>query len=298
LRQTRAREEKAVRTSITLNWFVLLLVAVGGLACEGEVGVVEEEPELTADGDPEPEDGDTRSTYASLPVGATVHVCNVSSGVNIRTGPSTKYMVIVTLSKGTDAKTLARSRSWYKLEVGSKSGWAYGDYLCAGGDIDPKPPGGGFGVSRDGIINTAAAFVKFSYWWGGARLKAGSKEYGKCHSATTSGHSGPYGADCSGYVAKVWQLPEAMPFEENKHPFSTYSFKNQSNHWKSIARGDAKRADAMVYNSNGAGHIFIYESGNPWGQAWTYEARGCSYGIVHNLRTISSSYAARRRSGV
>ncbi len=59
-----------------------------------------------------------------------------------------------------------------------------------------------------------------------------------------------------------------------------------------------KRADAMVYRSGSGGHVLIYEKGDVWGSAWTYEARGCSYGVVHNLRSVSSSYRARRRSGI
>lgn len=34
---------------------------------------------------------------------------------------------------------------------------------------------------------------------------------------------------------------------------------------------------------------------DPWGSMVTYEARGCSYGIVHNWRTCSSDYVAARR---
>ena len=30
---------------------------------------------------------------------------------------------------------------------------------------------------------------------------------------------------------------------------------------------------------------------------WAYEAKGCSYGIVHDLRTTSSAYRAIRRTG-
>ena len=157
---------------------------------------------------------------------------------------------------------------------------------------------GKINVSRDGIINASKAFVGYSYWWGGARFKVGGTSYGKCHSPTYGGHSGSYGADCSGFAGKVWQLPNAMPFDTNKHPYSTYHFKNQSNYWSSISRGSTKRADALVYNSGGSGHIVIFEKGDAWGQAWTYEARGCSYGVVHNLRSLSSSYVARQRKGI
>jgi hypothetical protein len=49
-----------------------------------------------------------------------------------------------------------------------------------------------------------------------------------------------------------------------------------------------------VYNTNGAGHTFLYESGDGWGSMWAYECKGCSYGCVHNLRTATTTYHAIR----
>ena len=163
----------------------------------------------------------------------------------------------------------------------------------------PTNPGGsGINVSQNGIINASKAFVGFSYWWGGAAFKVGSRDYGRCISSTYGGHRGTYGGDCSGFAGKVWQLPNAMPFEQNRHPYSTYHFKNQRNYWNAISRNSTRRADAMVYNNGSHGHIIIFESGNAWGQSWVYEAKGCSYGVVHNLRSVSSSYQSRRRHGL
>jgi cell wall-associated NlpC family hydrolase len=246
-------------------------------------------------------------TANDLPIAATIKVCRVYVGLNFRTGPSTSYHILKVLAGGHKGTSLARKGEWYKWNVDGQVGWSHGYYLCLAGNEAPAPAPvahetssgtAGIDVSRDGIINACKAFLHFSYWWGGARFKVGSNDHGKCYSSTYSGHSGSYGADCSGYAGKVWQLPEAMPFDHNLHPFSTYHFYNQSNHWSHISRGDAQRADAMVYNSGGSGHIFIYESGDRWGQAWTYESRGCSVGVVHNIRTIYSEYRARHRSGV
>ena len=65
-----------------------------------------------------------------------------------------------------------------------------------------------------------------------------------------------------------------------------------------VSRGSVIIADALVYNTNGAGHIFLYESGDGWGSMWTYEARGCSTGIVHNIRTAPTTYKAISRAGL
>lgn len=357
-------------------------LALGVAACTAEIGGYQDETGPTLQADPDEGEGEEFSTFTNynLPLNSWVKVCKVNYGVNNRSGAGTGYMVLRVLTKGTMARTLARSGNWYRLQIQSKVGWSYGRYLCPAGSPQPPPPpqpgqGGSSGchsgskfswsycssscpcgvgegdcdrdseckpglkckhdvgssygttntvdvclkpsssppkpskpappsgsskinLSRDGIINASKAFVGFSYWWGGARFKVGGKDYGKCHSPTYGGHSGSYGGDCSGFAGKVWQLPNAMPFDANKHPYSTYHFKNQRNYWSSLSRSSARRADALVYNSGGSGHIVIYEKGDAWGQAWTYEARGCSYGVVHNLRSISSKYVARKRNGI
>jgi hypothetical protein len=153
-------------------------------------------------------------------------------------------------------------------------------------------------LSRDSTLSIAEASVGYTYWWGHGSLggEATGTCTGSCPSCT---HTGAHGADCSGFVGKAWMLPEAMPIVgDDSHPFSTYNFKYQSTHWSSIARSDVERGDAMVENQNGAGHIFLYEKDDPWGSMWTYEARGCAYGIVHNIRTASSIFTAIRRDGL
>lgn len=299
------------REAVGLTLAVLLLAAAG---CTGEAGVHEDPAAQLPRADPEPDEADyTTQTHYNLPVGATVEVCRVSYGLNNRSGPGTKYMVLRVLGRGTLASITRRSGNWARLEISGRVGWSYGKYLCVVSAPSPAPtPGpapapapapGVFDATRDGIINTAAAFVGFSYWWGGARFPAPwddpqSKGKGTCTSSTYGGHSGSHGADCSGFVGKVWHLSAALPFDANKHPYSTHSFYHGTNHWSRISRSSARRADALVYRSGGKGHVVIYHKGDPWGSVWTFEARGCAYGVRHNLRTLSSSYRARRRHGV
>ena len=147
-------------------------------------------------------------------------------------------------------------------------------------------------------MSRAASGVGFSYWWGGGRwtTDAGA-DPGTCYAADFNEHRGPWGADCSGFVAKVWQVPGPIALETQSHPYSTWNFYNEEREWRRIDRGNVRRGDAMVYRADGGGHIFLYERGDAWGQMWTYEARSCDAGIVHNLRTASSSYRAIRRAG-
>jgi hypothetical protein len=172
----------------------------------------------------------------------------------------------------------------------------------SGGGGSTPPPSGGGSSTIDNAIAKAKAGVGFSYWWGHGRWSLSgptASTKGSCSGSCPScSHSGSYGADCSGYVGKIWGVPSSNTDVTNdSHPYSTVNFNTNTSLWSTVSRGSVKRGDAMVYNSGGAGHIFLYESGDGWGSMWAYEAKGCSYGIVHNLRTAGSTYHAIRRAG-
>lgn len=160
-------------------------------------------------------------------------------------------------------------------------------------------------MSRDEIICLSQSGVGFSYWWGhGAWCDNGCAPDFSCAAGSCSGscpscdHSGSYGADCSGFVAKVWQVPSPSAISDDTHPYSTQDFRCTTAYWSEIDKSVIEAADALTYRDGcpgSSGHVLIFESGDPWGSAWTYEARGCSTGIVHNNRTVSSSYIAIRR---
>jgi hypothetical protein len=99
-------------------------------------------------------------------------------------------------------------------------------------------------------------------------------------------------------VAKVWGIPSNnTDTTVDSHPYGTIHMVGSGSNWATVSRSSIQKGDAMVYNQNGAGHVFIYESGDAWGSVWAYEARGCSYGIVHNLRTVTSAYKGIKRAG-
>lgn len=156
--------------------------------------------------------------------------------------------------------------------------------------------------ARTAAMARAEAGVGFSYWWGHGRLlpdgpttaTAGSCA-GNCPSCT---HGGSYGADCSGYVGKVWQVPGSnADLAVDSHPYNTKAFVADSALWTTVPRSSLLVADALVYNTNGEGHVFLYSSGDGWGSIDAYECKGCSYGCVHGLRSASSAYHGIRRAG-
>jgi hypothetical protein len=113
-----------------------------------------------------------------------------------------------------------------------------------------------------------------------------------------------YGADCSGFVAKAWMVPGSnSTLSSDSHPYSTGDFRNTTGggQWSRVDRGSVHRGDALVYNDGSAGHVFLYESADPWGSMWAYEAPGCASGggrIRHGLRTASSAFVGIRRAGL
>ena len=227
-----------------------------------------------------------------------------TANLNLRKTASTSSSVLAVMPSGTIVSLVSSTPTggFYKVTYNGMTGYAHSGYLTplSGGS------GGGGGVDVNGpaspanAIARAKAAVGFSYWWGGgAWLESGatSSNRGSCSGSCPScSHSGRYGADCSGLVAKAWQFGNKT-LSANSHPYSTADFVvDASGRWKTVSRGSLRTADALVYRSGGAGHIAIYEKGDGWGAPTVYECRSCSYGCVYNARSFSG-YKGIRRSG-
>lgn len=281
-----------MRPSIKLGLVALSMSLAPLVACSSQ-GPVEEDAingvEETGEVDAELSTG--------VPIGTTLYA---TANLNLRSGPSTSNKIYHVIPSGAAVVTVNRSspsNGWYNIKHGGVEGWSYGAYLRTGGG-----GGGGGSASRNDAISRASAGVGFSYWWGHGRWSMNgpsSSTKGACYGSCPScSHSGSYGADCSGYVGKIWQVPSSNSnVSQDSHPYSTANFVNDTSLWHTVSRGSVLRADALVYNSNGAGHVFLFDKGDGWGSMWAYEAKGCSYGIVHDLRTASSAYHAIRRTG-
>ena len=249
----------------------------------------------------------TSGMTGSVPIGSTLQT---TTGVNFRKGAGTSYSVIRVLPEGSEVVTVGQTTStnkFYKVIHQGTTGWVHGAYLklvSSGTDdpppdpqVDPQPSG-----SRAGAIARAKASVGFSYWWGHGRWRPEgptSSTKGSCSGSCPScSHSGSYGADCSGMVAKAWQVPSSNDdLTSDSHPYSTGNFISGTSQWSIVSRGSLETADALAYNNGSSGHVVLYESGDGWGSVWVYECKGCSAGCVHDLRTCSSSYKGVRRAG-
>jgi len=245
---------------------------------------------------------------ASLAAGSSLVA---TADVNLRSGPSTSNSVLTTVPTGSQVTVVdgTPNNGFYKIDYKGTVGWSSGKYYgpSSGGGGEPVGGGGGEPVGGGGtVIDNALARAKsavgFSYWWGHGRFReAGptSSTKGSCSGSCPScSHSGSYGGDCSGLVAKVWQVPASNDdLSVDSHPYSTVNFNGDTSSWSTVPRASLKAADAMVYNSNGAGHIFVYSKGDGWGSMYAYECRGCSAGCIAGYRTASSAYHGIHRKG-
>ncbi len=233
-----------------------------------------------------------------VPIGTTLVT---TANLNLRSGSSTSASILHVIPNGASVVTVNTATpvsGFYNVKHAGVEGWAYGAYLATQQTTQTQQNS----TAVDDAITRASEGVGFSYWWGHGRwLSSGptSSNKGTCSGSCPScSHGGSYGADCSGYVSKVWQLPTSnSTLSVDSHPYSTYNFRNETHGWHTISKSDLKTGDALVYNSGGSGHIYIYDHGDPWGSHWAYEAKGCSYGIVHDVRTASSAYIAIRHDG-
>lgn len=274
--------------------FLLLTIAAGVLsaACGGRidspVGVDDfgEEGAVSA--------ADEATTRDSLTVATLANgsQAQTTTGLNLRRGPSTNNAIILTMSEGSQVTVLARSGSWYSVDFQGTVGWCHGGYLEALSEQQQPPPGNS---AVDAAMNRARSGLGFSYHWGGGCWSPGSTSYGACYgSCPNCSHSGTWGADCSGYVTKVWQVPGRIDVTSCGHgPYSSTSYYETRPYWTQVSRSGARRGDAFVRR----GHIFLYNSGDPWGSINALEAKGCSYGILQNNRTADSTYLVIRREG-
>ena len=191
---------------------------------------------------------------------------------------------------------LDASAGWYKNDWNGNIGWSSGAYLCPA-TAPTTTTGDGFAsteVSTASFLSIGEAAVGFSYYYGGGNF-AEAANPGTCTGTCPScSHSGSYGADCSGFVAKAWLLPAALPMDSNKHPYTSTNFTAATANWSIVSRSSLQAGDALAMS----GHVLMYEKDDPWGSFWAFEARGCSYGVVHNIRTAGSSFVGVRRSGI
>ena len=132
---------------------------------------------------------DTENGYLTGSQSTAIAVVNVSSTLNIRSGPSTAFEIITTVTNGQKFAVLEESGGWYKFSLpastGYEEGWASGSYIdiYPGG---PRPPAGAELISlsspssiepgQDGEVNIALKNTGFSSFSPGTKLKTSNPQ--------------------------------------------------------------------------------------------------------------------------
>jgi hypothetical protein len=251
----------------------------------------------------------------------------IATELNLRDSIGTGATVLTVMPCGSIVQVYAGPSQtpvtgWWKVGYNdaqdmSWAGWAAGNYLTNAASFDPSvcaelgspvdfgapdlsgvDLAGATSALHQAIMERAQEGVGYSYWWGHGAWSETGDDPGTCSGSCPScTHGGSYGADCSGYVAKVWQVPSASSLAIDEHPYSTESFYDDQTYWTQIDRNSIQQADAMVHWNGSEGHIALFDSGDdPFGSTWLYEAYGCATGIIHDMRTLDSTYRAIRLS--
>ncbi len=86
--------------------------------------------------DPPEDDGGPGAT------GVWLEVCNVSTNLNMRSGPTKAEPVIATVPLGASVRLLVVDGDWYQVDYQGTVGWCHSSYLCEllGADAGVPPP--------------------------------------------------------------------------------------------------------------------------------------------------------------
>lgn len=111
-------------------------------------------------------------THAKANTNSTSY--QTTSGVNFRTGPSTKYKVIRYLKRGTSVNHLGRSGKWSKIKVGNNTGYVSSSYLKTNGVTNTSTPTGTTYKTRANVnfrTGPSTKYGKIAYLYKGTTVK-------------------------------------------------------------------------------------------------------------------------------
>lgn len=83
----------------------------------------------------------------------TMHVINVSSHLNVRSGPGTNNDIVAHLSNDTEVMVDGEQDGWYHI-ISPANGWVSGDYISDGGSTGPNMDRGTVGQLKRFAYNT------------------------------------------------------------------------------------------------------------------------------------------------
>ena len=157
-----------------------------------------------------------------------------TSTLNVRSGPSTSYLVIGTLSSGTKIGVISTSNGWSKIKYNNKTGYVSSEYLSSNAPDDSNSTSSS--VSK--VISMAKTLLGKPYVWGA---------------------QGPSSFDCSGYTYYVFKNATNISLPRVS--------KDQSKYGTYVSKSNLKAGDLIFFDTSGSNngnvsHVGIYLGNN------------------------------------
>jgi cell wall-associated NlpC family hydrolase len=144
-------------------------------------------------------------------------------------------------------------------------------------------------ITQQQILDIARSALGVRYVWGGESWDALDKNF--------------KGVDCSGLVAKAWQVPRASEtFQEVFRRPTTETLNLPNPHWFEVEMADRQAGDILVRYDKAVQHVFMFESNAPdyaiSHKVWVFEASAPE--VKRTTYTIEAltNYSAFRRTNI
>lgn len=203
----------------------------------------------------------SNSTSTSETTQTTKYV-NTTAGLNVRTGPSTSYTKIATLSYGQSVNVLSTSNGWSKINYSGSTGYVSSQYLQS-----TKPSSSSSSNSGSTSVSSSASSV-IAY----AKTLLG-KPY-------VWGAQGPNSFDCSGFTYYVFKNKAGIVLPRTSSAQSKYG--------TSVSWSNLKAGDLMFFDTNGANNGQVSHVGLYIGNGQMIHASSSQRKIV--ITSVNTSY--------
>lgn len=192
----------------------------------------------------------------------TTKYVNTTAGLNVRTGPSTSYAKIATLSYGQSVNVLSTSNGWSKINYSGSTGYVSSQYLQS-----KKPSSSSSSNSGSTSVSSSASSV-IAY----AKTLLG-KPY-------VWGAQGPNSFDCSGFTYYVFKNKAGIVLPRTSSAQSKYG--------TSVSWSNLKAGDLMFFDTNGANNGQVSHVGLYIGNGQMIHASSSQRKIV--ITSVNTSY--------
>ena len=211
----------------------------------------------------------------------------VLTELNMRTGPSIDYGVILSIPAGKEVVLIEKYNDWYEVKYGDVKGFCSDEYLEEVESIvsewkdDEDVP---IDPVRYKIVDEALKLVeKVPYFWGGKSTTIGwNDNWNKLRKITSPGTSSygkvvPFGLDCSGFIDWAYRTAGAGDM------FSHGGTGSQWSNSYEIGREDLLIGDVAFKQSpdgSGINHIGIYIGKDAEGEELFIHSSASKNGVV------------------